>query len=152
MEKRRLGTNGLEVSAIGLGCMGMSFSYGRPADEGEMKKLLRLAVERGVTFFDTAEVYGPFTNERLVGEGIPLLEKIDAQHPLQSDGRTPAFALRIKGFEDGEQLFPGDDFLHARKEFLAAGDFLFGGKFGVRETRLVRHATKFNPHAPQRRH
>ena len=70
MEKRRLGTNGLEVSAIGLGCMGMSFSYGRPADEGEMKKLLRLAVERGVTFFDTAEVYGPFTNERLVGEGL----------------------------------------------------------------------------------
>jgi aryl-alcohol dehydrogenase-like predicted oxidoreductase len=70
MQKRRLGKSGLEVSAIGLGCMGMSFSYGPPADKREMISLLRRAVERGVTFFDTAEVYGPFANEELVGEGL----------------------------------------------------------------------------------
>jgi len=70
MQKRKLGTNGLEVSAIGLGCMGMSFGYGPPADEREMISLIRKAVERGVTFFDTAEVYGPFTNEELVGEAL----------------------------------------------------------------------------------
>ena len=69
MEKRILG-NGLEVSALGLGCMGMSFSYGAPKDRSEMIALLRAAVERGVTFFDTAEVYGPFTNEDLVGEAL----------------------------------------------------------------------------------
>ena len=62
MEKRRLGNSGLEVSAIGLGCMGMGFGYGPPADRGEMISLIHAAVERGVTFFDTAEVYGPFTN------------------------------------------------------------------------------------------
>ncbi|HEX4476869.1 MAG TPA: aldo/keto reductase, partial [Polyangiaceae bacterium] len=61
--KRKLGTQGLEVSAIGLGCMGMSFGLGPPADEREMISLIRAAVEQGVTFFDTAEVYGPFTNE-----------------------------------------------------------------------------------------
>ncbi len=70
MEKRKLGTNGLEVSALGLGCMGMSFSYGPPGDKQEMISVLRSAVERGITFFDTAEVYGPFTNEELVGEGL----------------------------------------------------------------------------------
>jgi aryl-alcohol dehydrogenase-like predicted oxidoreductase len=70
MEKRRLGRPGLEVSALGLGCMGMSFSYGPPPDRQEMIRLLRSAVERGVTFFDTAEVYGPFTNEDLVGEAL----------------------------------------------------------------------------------
>jgi aryl-alcohol dehydrogenase-like predicted oxidoreductase len=70
MQKRKLGKSGLEVSAIGLGCMGMSFSYGPPKDKQEMLSLLRSAVERGVTFFDTAEVYGPFTNEELVGEGL----------------------------------------------------------------------------------
>src|SRR5215475_1502059 len=70
MQKRKLGTSNLEVSAIGLGCMGMSFSYGPPKDKQEMIALLRAAVERGVTFFDTAEVYGPFTNEELVGEGL----------------------------------------------------------------------------------
>jgi aryl-alcohol dehydrogenase-like predicted oxidoreductase len=68
MQKRKLGNSGLEVSAIGLGCMGMSWSYGPPKDKQEMTFLLRAAVERGVTFFDTAEVYGPFTNEELVGE------------------------------------------------------------------------------------
>src|SRR5712675_2116617 len=70
MKKRKLGKSGLEVSAIGLGCMGMSFGYGPPKDRQEMISLLRTAVERGVTFFDTAEVYGPFTNEELVGEGL----------------------------------------------------------------------------------
>ena len=70
MQKRKLGKSNLEVSAIGLGCMGMSFSYGPPKDKQEMISLLRAAVERGVTFFDTAEVYGPFTNEELVGEAL----------------------------------------------------------------------------------
>lgn len=70
MKKRKLGKSGLEVSAIGLGCMGMSFGYGPPKDKQEMISLLHGAVERGVTFFDTAEVYGPFTNEELVGEGL----------------------------------------------------------------------------------
>ena len=70
MKKRKLGKSGLEVSALGLGCMGMSFSYGPAADKKEMISLLRTAVERGVTFFDTAEVYGPFTNEELLGEAL----------------------------------------------------------------------------------
>lgn len=70
MQKRKLGNSNLEVSAIGLGCMGMSFSYGPPKDTQEMTALLRAAVERGVTFFDTAEVYGPFLNEELVGEAL----------------------------------------------------------------------------------
>lgn len=77
MQKRVLGTSGLEVSALGLGCMGMSFSYGPPKDKKEMIALLHAAVERGVTFFDTAEVYGPFTNEELVGEALsPLRDKV----------------------------------------------------------------------------
>ena len=70
MKKRNLGNSCLEVSAIGLGCMGMSFGYGPAADKREMISLIRTAVERGVTFFDTAEVYGPFTNEELVGEAL----------------------------------------------------------------------------------
>jgi aryl-alcohol dehydrogenase-like predicted oxidoreductase len=70
MQKRKLGNSELEVSAIGLGCMGMSFGYGPPADKQEMISLIRTAVERGVTFFDTAEVYGPFTNEELVGAAL----------------------------------------------------------------------------------
>ena len=70
MQKRKLGNSGLEVSALGLGCMGMSFGYGPAADRQEMVALIRTAVERGVTFFDTAEVYGPFTNEELVGEAL----------------------------------------------------------------------------------
>ncbi len=70
MQKRKLGKSGLEVSALGFGCMGMSFGYGPPKDKQEMIDLLRAAVERGVTFFDTAEVYGPFTNEDLVGEAL----------------------------------------------------------------------------------
>src|SRR5512147_117710 len=70
MQKRKLGNGGLEVSALGLGCMGMSFSYAPFPDKQEMISLIRTAVERGVTFFDTAEVYGPFTNEELVGEAL----------------------------------------------------------------------------------
>ena len=70
MQKRKLGRSNLEVSSIGLGCMGMSFGYGAPADKKEMISLIRTAVDRGVTFFDTAEVYGPFTNEELVGEAL----------------------------------------------------------------------------------
>src|SRR2546426_5580860 len=70
MKKRKLGRSNLEVSAVGLGCMGMSFGYGPAADRQEMIALLRSAVDRGVTFFDTAEVYGPFTNEELLGEAL----------------------------------------------------------------------------------
>jgi len=77
MQKRELGKSNLEVSAIGLGCMGMSFGYGPAADKKEMMSLIRSAVERGVTFFDTAEVYGPFTNEELVGEALaPLRDQV----------------------------------------------------------------------------
>lgn len=77
MQKRSLGNSNLRVSAIGLGCMGMSFSYGDPKDKQEMIKLLHAAVDRGVTFFDTAEVYGPFTNEELVGEALsPVRDKV----------------------------------------------------------------------------
>src|SRR5437868_602189 len=70
MQKRKLGKSNLEVSALGLGCMGMSFAYGAPKDRSEMLSLLRAAFDRGVTFFDTAEAYGPFTNEELVGEAL----------------------------------------------------------------------------------
>jgi len=77
MQKRKLGNSGLEVSALGLGCMGMSFSYGPPKDEQEMIELLRAAVERGITFFDTAEAYGPFTNEKLVGKALaPMRDRV----------------------------------------------------------------------------
>src|SRR5450631_2760751 len=77
MQKRKLGNSNLEVSALGLGCMGMSFSYGPPPDKQEMISLLRGAVERGITFFDTAEVYGPFVNEELLGEGLaPVRDKV----------------------------------------------------------------------------
>src|ERR1700684_786467 len=77
MQKRKLGKSNLEVSAIGLGCMGMSFGYGPAGDTEEMISVIRAAVERGVTFFDTAEVYGPFTNEELVGEALaPFREQV----------------------------------------------------------------------------
>ena len=77
MKKRKLGNSGLEVSALGLGCMGMSFGYGPAGEKSEMIALLRKAVERGVTFFDTAEVYGPFKNEELVGEALaPLRDQV----------------------------------------------------------------------------
>jgi aryl-alcohol dehydrogenase-like predicted oxidoreductase len=77
MQKRKLGKSGLEVSALGLGCMGMSFSYGPPKDKQEMTSLLRSAVDRGITFFDTAEVYGPFLNEELLGEALaPVRDRV----------------------------------------------------------------------------
>jgi aryl-alcohol dehydrogenase-like predicted oxidoreductase len=96
MQKRKLGKSGLEVSAIGLGCMGMSFSYGPPPDRQAMVALIRAAVERGVTFFDTAEVYGPFTNEDLVGEALePFRGKVVIAtkfgFQLHEDGK-PGFA------------------------------------------------------------
>src|SRR5438309_7969248 len=77
MKKRKLGKSNLEIPAIGLGCMGMSFGYGPAVDKQEGISLIRVAVERGVTFFDTAQVYGPFTNEELVGEALaPLREQV----------------------------------------------------------------------------
>src|SRR3954462_5064711 len=77
MQKRKLGKSNLEVSALGLGCMGMSWSYGPAKDKAEMVSLIRGAVERGITFFDTAEVYGPLTNEELVGEALaPVRERV----------------------------------------------------------------------------
>lgn len=75
MRKRTLGNGNLEVSALGLGCMGMSFGYGPPGDRNEMIALTRVAVEKGITFFDTAEIYGPYTNEELVGEALAPLRK-----------------------------------------------------------------------------
>src|SRR6266704_1153131 len=97
MKKRTLGRSNLEVSAIGLGCMGMSFGYGPAADRLEMITLIRAAVARGVTFFDTAEVYGPFTNEELVGEALAPFRRdvviatkfgwdVDAETGKQSGG------------------------------------------------------------------
>src|ERR1700747_3199991 len=77
MQKRQLGKSGLEVSAIGLGCMGMTFAYGPPGDKQAMISLIRAAVDRGVTFFDTAEVYGPFANEELVAEALsPIRDRV----------------------------------------------------------------------------
>jgi aryl-alcohol dehydrogenase-like predicted oxidoreductase len=77
MKKRTLGKSNLEVSALGLGCMGMSFSYGEPKDENEMISLMHKAVDMGITFFDTAEVYGPYTNEVLVGKALsPIRDKV----------------------------------------------------------------------------
>src|ERR1700729_3215657 len=77
MQKRKLGNSNLKVSALGLGCMGMSVGYGPAGDKNEMISLIRTAVERGVTFFDTAEAYGPFTNEELVGEALaPIRDKV----------------------------------------------------------------------------
>src|SRR6202049_587187 len=77
MQKRRLGKSNLEVSALGLGCMGMSFGYGPAGEKNEMISVIRSAVERGITFFDTAEVYGAFTNEELVGEALaPFRERV----------------------------------------------------------------------------
>jgi aryl-alcohol dehydrogenase-like predicted oxidoreductase len=100
MHKRRLGTGGLEVSAVGLGCMGMSQSYGPPpGDRQEMISVLRAAVERGITFFDTAEVYGPFVNEELVGEALlPFRDQVVIAtkfgFQFDSDGRQAGLSSR----------------------------------------------------------
>src|ERR1700710_2380528 len=93
MKTRTLGNNGLEVSAMGLGCMGMSFGYGPAADKNDMIKLIRAAVEKGVTFFDTAEVYGPFVNEELLGEA---LEPFGGKVQIASK-----FGIKV---EDGKQV------------------------------------------------
>ena len=88
MEKRVLGSSGLEVSALGLGCMGMSFGFGPAADRQEMISLIRAAVERGVSFFDTAEAYGPYTNEELVGEALaPVRAYLEELLPDVLEGR-----------------------------------------------------------------
>jgi aryl-alcohol dehydrogenase-like predicted oxidoreductase len=93
MKSRKLGNSNLEVSAIGLGCMGMSFGYGPAADKGDMIKLIRAAVEKGVTFFDTAEVYGPFANEELLGEALS---------PFGNEVKIATkFGIKI---EDGKQV------------------------------------------------
>src|SRR5438093_11102516 len=107
MQKRKLGKSNLEVSAIGLGCMGMSFSYGPPKDKQEMISLLHAAVEHGVTFFDTAEVYGPFTNEELVGEGLaPFRKQVVIATKFGVDLTTDARGVKgAPGWESGlEQL------------------------------------------------
>ncbi len=105
MPKRKLGKSNLEVSAIGLGCMGMSFSYGAPKDVPEMISLIRSAVDRGVTFFDTAEVYGPFTNEELVGEALePVRDMVVI---------ATKFGFRMDG--DGK---PGSHGLDSRPEHI----------------------------------
>ena len=98
METRKLGADNLEVSALGLGCMGMSFSYGPPKDKQEMTALLRAAVQRGITFFDTAEVYGPFSNEELLGEALaPFRGQVVIATKFGFD-LNPDFDLRgIKG-------------------------------------------------------
>ena len=108
MEKRKLGNGGLEVSAIGLGCMGMSHGYGKPADKKEMINLIHKAVDTGITFFDTAEVYGPFTNEELVGEALSSLRDkviiatkfgifIDAKGKQAQDSRPETIRRSIEG-------------------------------------------------------
>ncbi len=105
MEKRTLGKGGLEVSAIGLGCMGMSFSYGPPKDKQEMISLLRAAVDLGVTFFDTAEVYGPYTNEELVGEALaPYRDQV-------------VIATKF-GFELGADTRPGRQGVNSQPEHI----------------------------------
>ncbi len=98
MQKRKLGKSDLEVSAVGLGCMGMSFSYGPPKDKKEMTTVLHAAVDRGVTFFDTAEVYGPYTNEELVGEALaPLRGKVAIATKFGFDVAQHAEARKEKG-------------------------------------------------------
>jgi aryl-alcohol dehydrogenase-like predicted oxidoreductase len=98
MKMRMLGKSGLEVSALGLGCMGMSFSYGPPKDKQEMIALIRAAVERGITFFDTAEVYGPFTNEELVGEALaPVRSKVVIATKFGFDTSVDPRAMKGQG-------------------------------------------------------
>jgi aryl-alcohol dehydrogenase-like predicted oxidoreductase len=97
MQKRKLGKSGLEVSAIGLGCMGMSFGYGPAQDKQEMISLIRSAVEHGVTFFDTAEAYGPFTNEELLGEALaPFRQQVVIATKFGFEGGKPNVGLNSK--------------------------------------------------------
>ena len=111
MKTRTLGRSGLEVSALGFGCMGMSWSYTPLPDRGEMISLLRAAVERGVTFFDTAEVYGPYTNEDLVGEALaPFRGQIvlatKFAYELEPDGSPGWIRLNSRPKGHGSCRFP----------------------------------------------
>src|ERR1700738_4178486 len=107
MMKRKLGKSGLEVSAIGLGCMGFNFSYGHVLDKQQAIAVIRWAVEREVTFFDTAEVYGPFTNEELVGEALaPLREQVGSATKFgfkidQHTGKQPGAESRPQHPQEG---------------------------------------------------
>jgi aryl-alcohol dehydrogenase-like predicted oxidoreductase len=116
VKKRKLGKRGLEVSAMGLGCMGMSFSYGPPKDKQEMISLLRAAVERGITFFDTAEVYGPYTNEELVGEALEPFRKSTSAD--SSSGDQVVIATKF-GFDlSGADTRPGAAGLNSKPEHI----------------------------------
>src|SRR5213594_5086524 len=108
MQKRKLGRSNLEVSATGLGCMGMSYGYGPAADKQEMISLLRTAVDRGITLFDTAQMYGPFTNEELVGEALAPVRsqvviatkfglRVDAGGQQVQDSRPERIKQSIEG-------------------------------------------------------
>ena len=98
MQKRKLGNSNLEVSALGLGCMGLSYGYGPAADKQEAISLIRTAVERGITFFDTAEAYGPFTNEELVGEALaPLRDQVVIATKFGFKFEVTSRAARIAG-------------------------------------------------------
>src|SRR5438046_961369 len=104
MQKRKLGKSNLEVSAIGLGCMGMSFGYGPAKDKNEMMSLIRASVERGIMFFDTAEVYGPFTNEELVGEALAPFRKFATANPSGGGQVMIATKFGFKLGPKGEQI------------------------------------------------
>ena len=111
MQKRKLGKFGLEVSAIGFGCMGMSYGYGPATDRGEAIKLIRAAYERGVTFFDTAEAFGPFVNEEVVGEALEPIRNqvvIATKFGFQ-DGtrRSPLTAARSASGKSPSRSSPG---------------------------------------------
>ena len=112
MKKRVLGKNGLEVSALGLGCMGINFGYGRALEKQQGIDLIRAAFERGVTFFDTAEVYGPFTNEELVGEALaPLRDKVVIATKFGFKEGNPQSGMdsrpeRIRQVADAAQIKP----------------------------------------------
>ena len=97
MQKRTLGNSGLEVSVLGLGCMGLSFGLGPATEKGEAIKLIRAAVERGVTFFDTAEVYGPFVNEEVVGEALAPFRKDVVITPWHGIARSQCLNSRLSG-------------------------------------------------------
>jgi aryl-alcohol dehydrogenase-like predicted oxidoreductase len=105
MKTRKLGQSGLEVSAIGFGCMGINFGYGQSLDKQQGIALIRTAVERGVTFFDTAEIYGPFTNEELVGEALaPVRQQVDLTRDDLAEIEQAASAITIQGARYPAQL------------------------------------------------
>ena len=152
MKKRKLGKSGLEVSAIGLGCMGMSFGYGPPKEKKEMIALIRTAVERGVTFFDTAEVYGPFTNEELVGEALaPVRDRVLNSRPEHIKEVADASLKRLR--TDVIDLFyqhrvdpdvPIEDVAGAVKDLIQEGKVKH---FGLSEpgVQTIRHAHAVQP-------